>query len=300
MLLALVFGAPADRIELANGDVLNGTIVTMDDQTVMIRTEYGSLEIPRGRIVRGEFGDQTALAGAADGSADGSAASEDEEVLSGLVFRFPLDGSLDDAEGEFTLTNNGMEPTDDASGTSGGALRSAGTGTYLSLASTPLLDGLHAFTLFFRIRLESTDGTSYLASKWDRADGDSAEGKFTIQTTAGGLTLFLVGPDGRYHSVGARGVLRPNAWHAVAVSFSDGRAAIHVDSVEVRSRTFSFTELFPDDSPLLLMTAEARTENRYAYYNATGSIDEIRLYRRALSPQEVATLTSSLGDRVPD
>ncbi len=282
----------ADRLELENGDVVSGTIVGMTHGTVTIRTDYGTLEVPRERIVRGVFGADAEPEAPPDDVDDPQpAARADAAGATDLVFRFPLDGSLEDTTGTFTLVNNGMRFVPDASGSAERALRSDGSGTYLSIAPQPLLDEVSTFTLLFRVRLESVGPTRYLVSKWDRADGETADGKFTVQTSSGGLTFFLVDPDRRYHWLSARRVLEPNAWHTVAVSFSAGRATIHVDGAEVARRTFGFTELATDDSPLLFMTAEASTDDRYGYYNAEGSVDELRLYGRALADEEIALLS---------
>lgn len=279
LVLAALEPVLADRLELENGDVVSGTIVSMNEEDVVISTGYGTLRIPRDRVVLGSFGEASADDEASRG-ADGS--------LTDLVFRFPLDGTLADAAGTNTLTNNGMAYVADAEGRPRGALRSDGEGTYLSVPPTARLDELGAFTLTFRVRLESIEGTAYLVSKWDRAEGETARGKFTIQSSSGGLTFFLVEPDGRYHWLAARGVLRANTWHSVAVSFAAGRAAVYVDAALVRERTFAFTDLAVDESPLLFMTAVANAEDAYGYYNATGAIDEIRLYPRALGAEEIA------------
>lgn len=297
LLLAAVAVGSDDRLELANGDVVSGTIVRMDTTTVVIHTEFGVLEIPRERVLRGFFGDAPSVAPRAeddeggspvdDGPPDGRGAED-----AGPLLHFPLDGTLDDAAGSRVLTNNGMIFASDRDATRNGALRSTGGGTYLSVAPDAALNELSAFTLAFFIRPDRQNGTRYFASKWDRADGERAEGKFTLQTTDGGLTLFLVAPDGRYHWLSARGVLQPLAWQHVAVSFAGGRAAFYVDGDEVRSRLFAFTDLAADESPLLFMTAEARTDERFSLYNATGSIDDIRLYDRALAPEEIASLAA--------
>ena len=47
-----------DIIELRNGDLLSGTILSMDSEQVRISTEYGTLTIRRDLILRGEFGEE--------------------------------------------------------------------------------------------------------------------------------------------------------------------------------------------------------------------------------------------------
>ena len=283
-IFALVCGLPvlADRVELENGDVISGTIVRLDAERVVIENEFGRLEIPRERVVRGEFG--------ADSE---RRAVDDAEDENDLIFSFPLNGNLEDETSSYTLTNNGMTFTTDHAGSEAAALASDGSGTYLSIPPAQEIDELDVFTLSFRLRLDDTSGTKYLISKWDRAEGERADGKFTVQTSGGGLTLFLVDPAGRYRWTSARGVLTPGRWHSVAFVFEAGNATIYVDGGVAANRTFAFTELAHDDSPLLVMTAVARNDRPYAFYNAAGAIDELRLHGRALSAAEVSALFSA-------
>ncbi len=307
--LAFPNAVSADRIELANGDVISGTITEMNAQSVSIRTEYGVLTIPREEVVRGVFGEEdVALLGsiapdaivldAADqatladqsGSSDGGLDREDD--LPAPLLHFPLDGHLEDIAGSYELVNNGLQFAPDQSGASTRALRSLGTGTYLSVASDATLDALSNFTVTLDVRLDQLAGTSYLVSKWGRSQGETAEGKFTLQTKDGGLTVFLVGPDNRYYSMRAPRVLEAQSWHSVAVRFAEGIGSIHVDGEVVASRTFPITTLSLDDSPLLVMTAEATTDDRFTLYNAAGMVDDIRLYATGLSDPEIRRIAN--------
>lgn len=265
----------ADRLELNNGDVITGTIESLDAETVTIRTDYGLLEIDRDAVRRGEFG----LVG--------------DDLTQPLMFGFDFNGSLQDSVGAYSVTNNGMRFTVDRHGQAASALRSDGNGTFLSLAATPELNGLNQFTLFFRVYLDDLGVRQYLVSKWNRADGETADGKLTVQAGGGDLTLYLVDPGGTYHRLTARSILAAATWHDIAITFSGGRAGIYVDGQLATSARYEFSELFADDSPFLVMTAVAQTDNPYVYYNAIGSIDDLRLYSGALSPDEILGLSSS-------
>ena len=234
----------------------------------------GCSEVDRDAVLRGEFG------------------LEEGEVLDSLVFRFDFSGTLDDSAGNHQLTNNGMRFVADRNGSPASAVRSNGNGTYLSIAPDSELNNLEQFTLSFRVQVEDLSTTQYLFSKWDRADGETAEGKFTLQTGAGNLTAYFVDPTGVYHWLVARSVIEVMNWHAVAVTFSGGRASIYVDGALAASSRFDFAGLYADVSPILVMTAEYRGEEAFTFHNAVGSIDDLRLYSRALSPEEVALLAS--------
>jgi Concanavalin A-like lectin/glucanases superfamily len=275
VLVALALAAApacADQLELQNGDVITGTIQVMDAEQIVIQTEYGVLEVARDAVLRGEFG------------------IPDGEVTDALVFSFDFNGSVDDTAGLNLATNNGMRFVTDRFGSPAAAIRSDGTGTYLSIAPTGELNSIEQLTLSMWIHLEDLGTTQYLFSKWNRADGETADGKFTLQTGGGNLTAYFVDPAGTYHWLTARSVLQTQVWHAIAVTFAGGRANIYVDGALVASDRFDSTGLFLDTAPLLIMTAQAQTENPYTYYNAIGTIDDLRLYSRALSPGEVLSL----------
>lgn len=322
--LAAVVPSPllADRVELVNGDVVTGTITRVDATSVVVETEFGTLTIPRDRVLRGVFGNDDGLGEAGlpasadhasdDGSSggasvaiapdtderDGSPGREvDVDLPDGPLFHFPLDGSLRDQMNRYDLVNNGMSFVADRNGEARSALLSGGDGTFLSVASDDRLSALSAFTLTFDVRLDDISGTRYLVSKWDQARGELAEGKFTVQTADGSLTVFLVEPGGRYHWLSSRSALQAGVWHSVAVQFvpgasGGGSAGIWVDGEQVRSRSLPFNTLSADDAPLLVMTAESNTEDRFSRYNAAGAVDDLRLYDRVLDASEIRAIAA--------
>ncbi|MFW5689243.1 MAG: hypothetical protein ACOC1U_06710, partial [Spirochaetota bacterium] len=123
--LLVTVALAADRLELANGDVITGTITSMDAERVVIRSDYGVLEIPRSSIVRGTFGDDARRVGALgatepgttvdrpEAQALGEAAADAADAAEGApgeadapveaeagnapalpILRFPFDGNL--------------------------------------------------------------------------------------------------------------------------------------------------------------------------------------------------------------
>ena len=310
---ALLHGV--DRLELANGDIITGTIVSLDETTVVMETQYGRLEIARAQVARGVFGlDAVTPSGDRISGGDGSVARgalgglaerEPSEVPTsavtdpvrelaslrdGLLLHMPFDGSFADAAGRYVPTNNGMRLVAGPSGQANNAARSDGTGTYISVAGDDTLDTLNQFTVSFWVRSDDSVPTQYLVSKWSSTTEERADCKFTLQGSRRGLTLFLVNADGQYQWISAPGVLLDGEWQHVAATFANGRAVLYVNGAQVAARRFNFDTLLADDSPLLVMTAEATNEDTYGFYNATGAIDDLRVYDRALSLQEVAAL----------
>ncbi len=265
----------ADRLELLNGDVITGVIERIDEHQVVIRTDYGVLEIDRAAVRLGQFG------------------ADDSQVGDSLVMYFRFSGDLAEETGVYRATNNGMRFVADRDGLPASALRSDGSGTFLSISPTRELNTLNQFTIFFWVRLEDLSSTEYLLSKWTGSDGETADGKVAVQVAGANVTVYIVDADGVYHWVTARDVLSAQEWHALTVSFAAGRVSVYMDGEVVASQRFDFTSLYEDSAPVLLMTAVAQANEAYAYYNALGAIDELRIYSRALSPEEVALLSGA-------
>jgi hypothetical protein len=158
------------------------------------------------------------------------------------------------------------------------------------VASDETLNQLDRFSVTFWVRADDSVPTQYLVSKWSQASGERADGKFTIQGSRRGLTLFLVDQAGQYYWLSAPGALIDGEWQHIAATFSGGRAVLYANGTQIAARRFAFERLFADESPLLVMTAEATNEDTYGFYNASGSIDDLRIYDRAITAEEVAAL----------
>lgn len=283
MLAAVVIAAAtADRLELENGDVITGTIQLLDSTTVVIETDYGVLEIERSAIVRGEFGPEDREVGVSGREVPGTS----------LLFSFEFDRSLSDSTGVYRAVNNGMRFVADRNSVSESALRSDGSGTFLSIAPADELNVLDEFTVVFFVNLSDVVPTQYLFSKWFQATADAADGKLTIKVSDGAITVYLVDSNGAYHWFSAPNALAAGEWASVAVSFAEGLGVIYVDGAQVASRQFAFETLLADTSPVLVMTALSATDDAYGYHNATGAIDDLRLYSRALDAAEVELLAA--------
>ncbi|TVQ29341.1 MAG: LamG domain-containing protein [Spirochaetaceae bacterium] len=204
-------------------------------------------------------------------------------------------GSTGDRAGAFTIVNNGMEFVRDPV-TGRAALASDGSGTFLSIAPSDRLNALQALTVSFSVLPDSTSDTTYLVSKWTRATADRADGKFALQLSRGGLSLFVVDRDGRYSWVGAPNVVRTGVWQHVAFSFGDGVASLYVDGRMVARRSTGFSGLLVEEAPLLFMTAQAMMDEPYVHYNARGQLRDVRLYDRALSADEIAIVARLVTD----
>ena len=104
--------------------------------------------------------------------------------------------------------------------------------------------------------------------------------------------------DGGHVETTARTVLRANEWHHVAITFSrtDGTATLYLDGKLEANATFSagaeVTERTPIERVCEIIGVPAGTDDGCTFQ---GSIDDVRLYNRVLSPADVRALYS-LGE----
>ena len=300
------------------------------DRSRVARGIIGPVDAPGFDAARPGAGDTTAaaasragIAAARDGdpagaiaAVAGAAATGAPTQNNGGPARAPVDGLLIDAPlsgdlraragdprtvdpresgGAYTIVNNGMEFVRDPV-TGRVALASDGSGTYLSIAPGDRLNALQTLTVAFSVLPANTADTTYLVSKWTRATADRADGKFALQLSRGGLSLFVVDRDGRYSWVGAAGALRTGVWQHVAFSFADGVASLYVDGRLIATRSTGFGGLLVEEAPLLFMTAHAMMDEPYVHYNASGQLRDVRVYDRALSVDDIALLARLATD----
>lgn len=301
LLIFLLVGTAlgADQLELINGDRLSGSILSLSETAVRIKTSYGTVDVPRADILRGSFGETASSEGETSVIEAVSTVSQQEDpALSlemprkGLVFEFLFHGNLKDTSGNgYKLTPQGQILfTGGFDGQAGAAVLSDGTGTYLALAGNPALDDLESFTFSCWIFIQGEAGSQYLVSKWENTSGQSAKGKFALSYAQGQLSFYIVDKSGTYHGLKLKGELGLKTWHHIAASFGQGKLALYLDAKLLGSRQVGATGLFTSPAPLYLLTAKSFTADTWAFYNLSGRMDNARLYDRILGDEELQLL----------
>ena len=82
--------------------------------------------------------------------------------------------------------------------------------------------------------------------------------------------------------------VEPLHWNQVAATFSHGRVVLYLNGEEILAGTTKATALVPNEHPLLIGEAQALSGPRS--YLFAGLIDNVRLYSRALSGDELSSL----------
>lgn len=172
-----------------------------------------------------------------------------------------------------------------AAGQSGGGLSFNGGGAYVSMGDVDAMDGLSQITASAWIRT-SAAGEKHILDK-SGCDGASGGGPFELGTgffVEGKATFVIYRASGAstFEKVDSTTTVTDGAWHHVAGVYDGSSVRIYVDGV-LSGTTMAPGITMPGNSNAFELGGRC---NGYAYpWN--GSIDDVRIYGRALSAAEV-------------
>src|SRR3989344_2227598 len=225
-------------------------------------------------------------------------ASQNSKLTNGLVGMWSFNGpdltttTAYDRSGQGnngTLTN-GPVP---AAGTIGQALNFDGVNDYINVGSGSSLDNLGPMTASAWIYAKSSGEGGLTGRIFDKCmTGGSNNCWIFYQTTGGvgGLTFYVDGST-ILRRISSNGVIQYNKWHHVLVTW-DGvittAASVHiyVDGNEVTYTTTTNGASRTSDAIESLIIGNTIDSNR----TWDGLIDEVRIYNRALTPDEIKRL----------
>lgn len=208
---------------------------------------------------------------------------------------FPLDGSLSDQSGnaERAIANGAITFVD---GVRGQAASLDGIKDFIEIPNKNLLNSESTVAFWVKV----ADGGDYcLVSKALFANGYGIwlgrDANFNQGTAASGLPSFGFDGNGaqwNWHMVSADTSIRPNRWHHVAAVLSNSRHTLYIDGKERAANTSADTPSI--DAPIWL-----GREMRFGGGYLNGLLDEVRVYGRALSSDEIGQLYKehSLADQ---
>ncbi len=269
--------AAADEIHLKNGDYISGYIVSIDEETVVIRTSYGELTIDRSQVLSGTFTTEETI----------SLEGLEIELLFGNDTSFEQNSNL-------TIIEHGVVPATGADGLPDSAIRSSGDGNYIELSGSPGLDSADNLTVSFWIYPKESERLQYVFSKWDVSTDGEADGKFAVGFRNTLLYIYLMDPDRNYHFQSFENAVPAGKWTHLAVVLKDGLTTVYQNGALLDRGEVPVSTLRDSSVPLYVMTAKASTEDRWSRYNLNGMLDNLRIYSRALGESEIADLASEL------
>ena len=205
-------------------------------------------------------------------------------IVDGLIAHWSFNGNANDVTGNgHNGTVNGAGLTIDRLGNANSAYLFDGN-DYISVAdSADFTLGSNPFTIaaWSRISTFSTDGGYYFMGH-DEGPGNTDKWIF-FQGNSG--IRFITSPTG-WVSLGSYN-FQAGDWHHLAVSRDGNLLSAFVDGVKIGDSVFSATIPNPSAS-FLIGDAESQHSGR----NYRGSIDDVRIYDRALSFTEIQALAT--------
>ena len=221
---------------------------------------------------------------------DGELVESADPGTEGLVAYYPLDGDTSDAAGSHNGTLSGTPEF--VTGYDGQALDLASAATTPQYVGVAYADdfALNSFTVAAWVNVHDLDAArAILGTRFNgdntfdvkveatRVHGDIGDGSDWLNSS-----VDIVAAQG--------GAISAGDWHHIAYAIDvAGSADLYLDGVLATTIAFSGTPLFmkPDQ--------ELRIGNCSGAEYMNGLIDEVRIYNRALSPAEVASLAGRPG-----
>ena len=185
----------------------------------------------------------------------------------------------------FNGTLSSIAPTW-AAGKYGNALNFSGSNQFVDLGKSPLLNPTSALTLSVWVNLSSSpNGYQRILT---RRDGSGVNVScYSLELSASGLKpVFWVSDGNTIHSVTSNTSLQPNRFYHIVAVYDGSNGLIYVDG---KLDSVSSFGNFPINT-VSTNTYLARDKGGYTSIFFKGVVDDIRIYNRALSANDVASL----------
>ncbi len=209
----------------------------------------------------------------------------------GLVAFWTGDGHAKDSLGKHHGTiQTGVTYTTGRRGKAKGAFGFNGKSGFVKIPDKPELDTDHAFTVSAWINPSAytDEGGNLMAivAKWD-AGQNHGDYIFYVNTDGRLLLSVCAGP-GKSDSLYSKSVVPKNTWTHVAATFDRGAMKLYINGQVTAAKVSAVVKrLDPAEYTHDDVQIGADYANRY---NVDGAIDEVGIWNRALSEEEVAAL----------
>lgn len=265
---------------LSDGDRLSGT---------------GSATLRIDPVQAGDAGSYTVRVSNGGGSAQSTPAMLTvlpAEAPGDYVIHFTFSGDAQNSGGAGCHgTVHGARLTNGRSGAAGGAFLFNGSSDFIDCGSCPALDYLTNFTLTVWIRPEQGNTFRPILSKQTVDCAGNGRAEFNLQIQNNGNLNFFMGDGGGGHSYGVLlngGILPAQTWAHVAVTFSNRTVTLYLNGRAKATGVFS-AAVRPFGTLPLQIGRFCNGLEQFFY----GTIDEVSVFNRALTPAEVLTIAEA-------
>lgn len=218
------------------------------------------------------------------------------DLSTGLIAYYPFSGNANDASGNgHNGTVYGATLTADRFGNPGSAYSFDGLNDYVRVPDDPQLDGMNALTLSLWVKIDSVDHPeAEVLNKYFHYSDTRFDDSYNMgidRAAGGGQTAFQYATADGYVIKISSVVIPLNSWYHIAGVYTGTKGSIYIDG--------SLATLWRDDpespGPLnsiaddLLIGCGNSPGGLLKFFD--GSIDDVRIYNRALSPTEIEELT---------
>ncbi len=200
-----------------------------------------------------------------------------------------VEGSAPDAFVEASID----APTDAPKITAGYALQFSGS-AYVDMGTVPIPND---FTIEAWIDPTSTSNETYIVAEEERNQGD---GQFRFGVVSGALFFLMSDASGSTHGLYSGGyklistvTIPTNIWSHVAVIKSGASFMLTINGVSAATATADATFSYGASQYAFRVAARVDTNGTAPNGNFAGTIDEVRLWSQALTPQQIATTMST-------
>jgi len=217
--------------------------------------------------------------------------SKKQFTASNLVAYYPFNGNANDESGNGNNgTINGATLTTDRNGTPNSAYYFDGISNYISILDNPNINvqASQSFSISFWAKHDAYNNAIYMISKYK---GSFGEPSYAIGTGSYGdsYSWFEFTPSNGIENRGNIDLNNPN-WHNITTVFKSGiSVTIYVDGVLDISKPTTYTGSIINLRNLTIGCGS----NLAQFYK--GSIDEIKIYNRALTDSEILNETLAVA-----
>lgn len=212
----------------------------------------------------------------------------DTNLLRGLIAFFPFDGNANDESGN---TNNGTVSnqilTTDRFGHSNSAYAFTNSNPYscIDCGADASLNPNNYWTISVRFNSTSWAHTSYPSLLSRRDDHSLPFWELYYDTVSKGI-LFSFSGTGGTNTLGANTAVTLNDWHMATVTGSDTLKTMYVDGQVVAQQTNNYVPNLSASLRIGILGGDSGAQGQ----QFVGRLDDIRIYNRALSANEVLRL----------
>jgi gliding motility-associated-like protein len=221
----------------------------------------------------------------------------------GLILHLPLDGNFNDVSGNgHTVKPRNISFSENCSGTPGRAAYFNGNNSLIEIPSSPSLNTTEKLTISFWIYIETSQGSTTLISRAKDEPSLPKRLAYSIELNNSSQPVFntITPPvcQDYGNSLTDNTPLSTGKWYSMIGVFDGTQMILYKDGIIVSQVPTSFNMLSFCEADMSLFIGATYFDQAQTF---KGSLDDIRIYNRALNAEEIKTIsnTCSISDACP-